>query len=55
MEYIFYILGIVLTVWALLDCAKSTLKRDKKILWLIIILLLFIIGPVLWILIGRKR
>lgn len=55
MDYILYILGIILTIWALIDCAKSTLARDKKIIWLLVILLLFVIGPILWILIGRKR
>lgn len=54
------ILGIVvavaLTVYAVVDCAMFDSKRTKvmqKPIWLVVILLIPVIGPLLWMFIGK--
>ncbi|MDJ1372321.1 PLD nuclease N-terminal domain-containing protein [Gulosibacter molinativorax] len=54
------ILGIVvavaLTVYAIVDCAMFDAKRTKvmqKPIWLVVILLVPVIGPLLWMFIGK--
>lgn len=54
------ILGIVvavaLTVYAIVDCAMFDAKRTKvmqKPIWLVVILLIPVIGPLLWMFIGK--
>lgn len=54
------ILGIVvavaLTVYAVVDCAMFDAKRTKvmqKPIWLVVILLIPVIGPLLWMFIGK--
>lgn len=56
----FLILGIavvvVLTVYAVVDCAMSDARRIRvlsKPLWLVAILLLPVVGPICWILFGK--
>lgn len=54
------ILGIViiviLSVFAVVDCAMTDARRTKvmqKPIWLVVILLLPVIGPLLWLLLGK--
>ncbi|MFY0653974.1 MAG: PLDc N-terminal domain-containing protein [Cyclobacteriaceae bacterium] len=51
---ILYILVVVFIIWCLYDLFTGTMKRDKKILWAILIILLPLIGSLLYYFIGRK-
>lgn len=58
MRYAVVLLVIGLTVYALIDCARTApgdVKAMPKPLWLAVILLLSPIGPVAWLLAGRGR
>jgi succinate dehydrogenase/fumarate reductase cytochrome b subunit len=45
---------LVLDIWAIVQILQRRGPTDKKILWILVILLLPVIGLVLWLLIGRK-
>ena len=52
------IIGLIilaLDIWAIVQILQRRGPTDKKILWILVILLLPVIGLVLWLLIGRKR
>jgi sorbitol-specific phosphotransferase system component IIC len=47
---------LVLTIYALVDCIQTEQSRQRnlpKALWLVLILLLPLIGPIAWFLAGR--
>ncbi|TFC29463.1 hypothetical protein E3O53_13790 [Cryobacterium sp. TMT2-18-3] len=49
---------VVLTVYALVDCAllqRSRVRGLPRWVWMFVIVLIPVIGPVLWLLIGRGR
>jgi hypothetical protein len=46
---------LALDIWAIVQILQRRGPTDKKILWILVILLLPVIGLVLWLLIGRKR
>jgi hypothetical protein len=57
---IFWILfvgvGFVLWLWALIDCIRRNFTNpNDKILWLVLIILIGYIGPILYLIIGRKK
>ena len=50
------VIVVVLTVYATVDCAMTDARRAKvlqKPIWLVVILLLPVIGPVLWMFFGK--
>lgn len=50
------VVAVALTVYAIVDCAMFDAKRTKvmqKPIWLVVILLIPVIGPLLWIFIGK--
>lgn len=52
------VIVISVTVYAVLDCARRSPDRIKampKLAWVAVILLLPVLGPVLWFLLGRVR
>jgi hypothetical protein len=49
---------VILTVYTLVDCALLTRSRVRGLprwVWIFVIVLIPVIGPVLWLLIGRGR
>ncbi|MBN1687672.1 MAG: PLDc N-terminal domain-containing protein [Candidatus Omnitrophica bacterium] len=46
---------LVLDIWAILDCLKSSLATGMKALWIVLILVLPLLGLILYFLIGRKK
>lgn len=49
-------LGLALFLWALIDVIRREFpNQNDKILWIILVLLLGWIGPILYLLIGRKK
>ncbi|MFJ3903164.1 PLD nuclease N-terminal domain-containing protein [Streptomyces sp. NPDC090025] len=53
-----YILPLALTIYAFIDCLNTPedeVKHLPKVVWVIIILLFWIVGPVVWFFAGKKR
>jgi Phospholipase_D-nuclease N-terminal len=51
------ILGLIilaLDIWAILKIIQGRGPTDKKVLWILVILLLPVIGLILWLAMGRK-
>lgn len=54
MGRIIYILTVVVAVLAILDVLRTPIETEKKILWIIIILILPVLGAIAWYLVSRK-
>lgn len=52
---LFFLLWVVLFVWALTDILGSRKKASWKILWVIVCLILPILGVILYALLGREK
>jgi hypothetical protein len=51
-----FLLEVGLLVWALLDVVKrQKVKGDNKVVWILIIVLIEVIGPIIYLAIGRKE
>ncbi|MFJ3975737.1 PLD nuclease N-terminal domain-containing protein [Streptomyces sp. NPDC090021] len=58
LRYLPFLLIIALTIYAFIDCLNTPeeeVKHLPKVMWVIIILLFSIVGPVVWLFAGRKR
>jgi len=54
--WILGILGLILFIWALVDCIRRQFTNpNDKVLWLVMIILIGWIGPILYLIIGRKK
>ena len=45
---------LALDIWAIITIIQGGGPTDKKILWIVLILILPVIGLILWLLMGRK-
>jgi succinate dehydrogenase/fumarate reductase cytochrome b subunit len=45
---------LVLDIWAIVQIVQGRGPTDKKILWVLIILLLPVIGLILWLVLARR-
>lgn len=53
---IFVGIGFILWLWALIDCIRRQFSNpNDKILWLVLIILIGWIGPILYLIVGRKK
>ncbi|MEU5220094.1 PLD nuclease N-terminal domain-containing protein [Streptomyces sp. NPDC020807] len=53
-----YILPLALTIYAFIDCLNTPEEDTKhlpKVVWVIIILLFWFVGPIVWLFAGKKR
>ncbi|WP_411101470.1 PLD nuclease N-terminal domain-containing protein [Streptomyces sp. cmx-4-9] len=58
LRYLPFLLIIGLTIYAFIDCLNTPedeVKHLPKVVWVIIILLFSIVGPVVWLFAGKKR
>ena len=46
--------ALALFVFALIDAIKRQMDTTKKIIWILVILLVPIIGPIVYLVVGRK-
>jgi hypothetical protein len=49
---------LALTIYALVDCISSKdedVKHLPKLVWIVLIVLAWVVGPLAWIIVGRKR
>jgi len=49
------LLGIILTIFALIDILKSKFEGNYKIVWVLVMVFLHSIGAILYFTIGRKQ
>ncbi|MCK6617827.1 MAG: PLD nuclease N-terminal domain-containing protein [Cyclobacteriaceae bacterium] len=54
MSRLFYVLIIVIDVLAILDVWKQEASMEKRLLWIVIILVFPLLGPLAWYLVSRK-
>lgn len=50
------VLGV--TLYALIDCLRTPAEQVRnlpKVLWMLLIVLLAVVGPLAWLLVGRQR
>ncbi|RKT05239.1 phospholipase D-like protein [Streptomyces sp. 3211.6] len=58
LRYLPFLLIIALTIYAFIDCLNTPEEEVKSLpkgVWVLIILLFSIVGPVVWLLAGKKR
>lgn len=56
LRYLPFLLILALTIYAFIDCLntpESEVKHLPKVVWVIIILLFSIVGPVVWLFAGK--
>ena len=51
---LFGLLVLVLDVWAILRVVGTNATTGTKVLWVVVILVLPVLGPILWYLFGPK-
>jgi hypothetical protein len=52
---LFFIIPLVLWLWALIDCLKSNFSSSNKLIWILLIIFLPILGSILYLVIGRGQ
>jgi hypothetical protein len=53
---LFGLLALIFFIWMLVDCIQNTgLDSTKKIIWVLVILLVPIIGPLIYYFVGRGK
>nr|WSX50452.1 PLD nuclease N-terminal domain-containing protein [Streptomyces sp. NBC_00974] len=58
LRYLPFLLIIALTIYAFIDCLNTPeeeVKHLPKVVWVLIILLFSIVGPIVWLFAGKKR
>jgi Phospholipase_D-nuclease N-terminal len=48
------IASFVLWIWALVSALSSNMQSTEKLIWILVIIFLPVIGPILYLVIGRK-
>ncbi|MGH8968540.1 MAG: PLD nuclease N-terminal domain-containing protein [Actinomycetes bacterium] len=53
-----YVLPIALAIYALVDCIQTSddsIRGLPKIAWIVLIVLIWVVGPIAWLIAGRDR
>ena len=53
-ELIIGIIAVAFAIWAIVDVLRSNFKMNKRVLWLAIVILFPIIGPLVYYIKGRN-
>jgi len=48
------LLVLAADVWAILNVAQSPVSNEKKLLWILVVLLLPLLGAILWYFLGPR-
>jgi len=51
---LFGILVLIGDIWALINILQSSAATDKKILWVVVVVLLPLVGLILWFFLGPR-
>jgi len=49
------LIPVLLWFWSLIDCLKGEFKNYDKIVWMLLIILVPAIGPILYLIMGRRQ
>ncbi|WP_326597666.1 PLD nuclease N-terminal domain-containing protein [Streptomyces sp. NBC_01803] len=58
LRVLFLLVPLALAIYALVDCISSKdeeIKHLPKLIWILLIVLAWVIGPLAWIFVGRER
>ncbi|NUK34858.1 PLDc_N domain-containing protein [Streptomyces lunaelactis] len=58
LRYLPFLLMLALTIYAFIDCLNTPeeeVKHLPKVVWVLIILIFTIVGPVVWLFAGKRR
>jgi phospholipase D-like protein len=58
LRYLPFLLMLALTIYAFIDCLNTPeeeVKHLPKVVWVLIILIFTIVGPVVWLVAGKQR
>ncbi|ONK13383.1 PLD nuclease N-terminal domain-containing protein [Streptomyces sp. MP131-18] len=58
LRVLLFLVPLALAIYALVDCISSKdedVKHLPKLVWILLIVLAWVIGPLAWIFVGRKR
>jgi len=48
------ILVLIADIWAIINIAQSSASMEKKVIWIVVVLLLPVLGVILWFFIGPR-
>jgi len=51
---IFGVLVLIGDIWALINILQSSASNDKKLLWVVVVVLLPLVGLILWLFMGPR-
>jgi hypothetical protein len=54
MQGIIWLIVLIIDIVVILDIIRSTKDMEKKVLWIIAVVLLPVLGPILYYVIGKK-
>ncbi len=49
------ILAVSLAIWALLDVIRASMDMNHRILWMVLVVLFPVVGPLIYFIKGKKR
>ncbi|MEQ8336255.1 MAG: PLD nuclease N-terminal domain-containing protein [Cyclobacteriaceae bacterium] len=52
---IFGIVAVSLAIWAMLDVIRASMTMNHRILWMILVILFPVVGPLIYFLKGKKK
>ena len=52
---IFGIVAVSLAIWAMLDVIRATMDMNHRILWMVLVILFPIVGPLIYFIKGKKK
>ena len=52
---IFGVLVLIADIWALINILQSSSANDKKLLWVVVVVLLPLVGLILWFFMGPRE
>ena len=52
---IFAIVAVSLAIWAMLDVIRASMAMNHRILWMILVILFPIVGPLIYFIKGKKK
>lgn len=52
---IFGIVAVSLAIWAMLDVIRATMDMNHRILWMVLVILFPVVGPLIYFIKGKKK
>ncbi|SDO09917.1 PLD nuclease N-terminal domain-containing protein [Alkalicoccus daliensis] len=49
------LLGFILTLSALISCIRQDMSKEKRLIWILVIVFINFLGPIIYFIFGRNR